>query len=829
MFANAVSTADTVLTRLAIMKNVVFILALLFTFIIPNLSHGQLRQKPLSDKELRDRVLRSIRLGTTWLKSQQKGDGHWEDSAASIDTHTIGGTSLAVLALINCDEPVDSPAVQKGLNYLRNLEPSKPSGRYAVYETSVLVSALCAADDIRRDRSQLIRMVRLLERTQCTSGVNSGSWGYKLVGRGGTPGQNSEDRSNAQFAILALRDAANAGIRVDQAVWKRAYDHFLKSQSPNGGWAYRNGRGANSQVTGSMTAAGLSSLAITSRMIDNDSDVDADGKPDCCGDHPPADAFQNGRRWLTKNFRISGNPSTSNHHLYYLYGLERAARLGHVRFFGRHDWYREGASYLQAAQRGDGSWAEGNYGQIIPTAFSLLFLSKGLSRVVVNKLDYTSGVDSEDTAGDWNRHPLDVPNLIEKVDGLKGWPPRLTSQNLKLSRLDDENAVSRLNQAPILFIGGREQLPLTAKHAEWLRNYLDEGGFVFASANCRSDKFDKSFRKLIQMMFPQGEASLQRLGSDHPVFRSEFRLPSADSVELYGVDFGCRTAIIYSPEDLGCLWQKWMKHDPLERNEALIQRIFRSTSIGVNVLAYATGREPPVKLDVDDPSQKSGDAQIDRNRLEIAQLRYQGNWDIAPKALKNLLQGLNEVAGLDASLQRKTIPITLSELKRYPIVYMHGRYRFRLADQERDSLRDYLSRGSVMFADACCGSPKFDESFRDLMKKMYPNHELKQIPVKHEIFQDVVGYQIDQVKLRELVPSAQNATLRKTVKSIPPFLEGIEIDGRYVVIYSRYDISCALENQASLACNGYEEADALKIAINIILYSMLQDIGEQKP
>ena len=112
------------------------------------------------------------------------------------------------------------------------------------------------------------------------------------------------------------------------------------------------------------------------------------------------------------------------------------------------------------------------------------------------------------------------------------------------------------------------------------------------------------------------------------------------------------------------------------------------------------------------------------------------------------------------------------------------------------------------------------------MKKMYPNHELKQIPVKHEIFQDVVGYQIDQVKLRELVPSTQNATLRKTVKSIPPFLEGIEIDGRYVVIYSRYDISCALENQASLACNGYEEADALKIAINIILYSMLQDIGE---
>ena len=55
-------------------------------------------------------------------------------------------------------------------------------------------------------------------------------------------------------------------------------------------------------------------------------------------------------------------------------------------------------------------------------------------------------------------------------------------------------------------------------------------------------------------------------------------------------------------------------------------------------------------------------------------------------------------------------------------------------------------------------------------------------------------------------------------------LEGIEIDGRYVVIYSKYDISCALEHQASLSCDGYVEADAAKLAMNIVLYAMQQDI-----
>jgi hypothetical protein len=45
-----------------------------------------------------------------------------------------------------------------------------------------------------------------------------------------------------------------------------------------------------------------------------------------------------------------------------------------------------------------------------------------------------------------------------------------------------------------------------------------------------------------------------------------------------------------------------------------------------------------------------------------------------------------------------------------------------------------------------------------------------------------------------------------------------------VVIYSKYDISCALEHQASLSCDGYVEADAAKLAMNIVLYAMQQDI-----
>ena len=111
------------------------------------------------------------------------------------------------------------------------------------------------------------------------------------------------------------------------------------------------------------------------------------------------------------------------------------------------------------------------------------------------------------------------------------------------------------------------------------------------------------------------------------------------------------------------------------------------------------------------------------------------------------------------------------------------------------------------------------------MQLMYPDNPLEPIPVDHEIFSETLAHQIDRVKLRKLVPAGAGSTMRSRTETVPPLLEGIKIDGRYAVIYSKYDISCALENQASLACDGYEDEDAMKLAVNIVIYAMLQDIS----
>ena len=51
---------------------------------------------------------------------------------------------------------------------------------------------------------------------------------------------------------------------------------------------------------------------------------------------------------------------------------------------------------------------------------------------------------------------------------------------------------------------------------------------------------------------------------------------------------------------------------------------------------------------------------------------------------------------------------------------------------------------------------------------------------------------------------------------------GLKIGDRYGVIFSKFDLSCALEKHDSLECEGYTRDDAERIGLNILLYSLHQ-------
>ena len=763
-------------------------------------------------------VAKAIEKGKQFLIGKQSSDGHWENGLNAM--YPTGPTALVTLALLNVGmTPQDAP-IQKALDFLR----SKPTPEMT-YEAGLQLMVYAAAKDEKRDRARMLSIVRKLEEAQDTTGPHPGWWTYRL-----SPNSHGSDHSNAQYAVLGLREAAFAGIPTSRKGWELTRQHWTNAQSPDGGWGYQAAGGGSS---GSMTVAGIASLVMADSMLPDDSDVGADGLPNCCQDEVRNEALEKGLNWLRTRFAVGHNVGDGGIGgvLYYLYGLERAGRLSGLRFFGNHDWFREGAAFLLRGQGATGEWSgAGGAGEgdtVVGTSFALLFLSKGMAPVLINKLKFgppaarnAKGIAVED----WNRHRHDVHNLTDMISGMPKWPKLVTWQVVEMDKALKGGGVADLMQAPVLFLSGKEQPEFGDPEVELLREYVNAGGFIFAVGNCNAAGFDVGFRDLIQRMYPNREAELKKLTPEHPIFRSEYLLSQAE-VNLWGVDFGCRTAIVYSPDDIACGWNKWCVSEPPGRKPELKGFVSKSTHIGVNVLAYATGREPPNKVDQDKIAQQAAQRdRIEAGLLQIVQLRHTGGWDTAPHALRNILVALNDTAGLAAATKPRELAASDPNLFNYPIAYMHGRHKFDLSRAERERLKQYLDNGCVLFADACCSSVPFDKSFRELAAALYPDKPLTRIPLTHELYSTKIGHDLRSVRRRGADQTAGRGVIASAVITGEPILEGIEIDGRYVLIYSKYDISCALERQSAIACEGYVSEDATKLAVNIIQYFMLQQL-----
>jgi hypothetical protein len=162
-------------------------------------------------------------------------------------------------------------------------------------------------------------------------------------------------------------------------------------------------------------------------------------------------------------------------------------------------------------------------------------------------------------------------------------------------------------------------------------------------------------------------------------------------------------------------------------------------------------------------------------------------------------------------------------LFRYHLVFMHGRHDFRLTDGERKQLREYLQRGGTLLADSICASQAFTTAFRRELAAAIPDQALQRIPIEDPLFTTANGgFDIRQVSLRDPQPAATDQPVAARIRQVEPQLEGIQLEGRWAVIFSPFDISCALESHEAIGCRGYIQQDAARIGLNVLLYSLNQ-------
>lgn len=195
--------------------------------------------------------------------------------------------------------------------------------------------------------------------------------------------------------------------------------------------------------------------------------------------------------------------------------------------------------------------------------------------------------------------------------------------------------------------------------------------------------------------------------------------------------------------------------------------------------------------------------------LTIAQLQYDGggDWYANPSGVPNLLKTIKQRTGLPVSDKPGRTRLSEPALWSFPYLYMTGHGNVKFTDAEVATLRRYLLGGGFLHADDNFG---LDESFRREMKRVFPDRELKELPVDHPVFN--VFY-----KFPDGLPKVHKHDGK------PPQAFGIFEKGRLIVFYSF---------QSDLG-NGWEDAEkyndppevresALRMGVNLFVYSLAQ-------
>jgi hypothetical protein len=750
--------------------------------------------RQVSAAEVRDAIKRGIGA----LEGQQRANGAWPDSKHG--SYPNGVTALCTLALLNASDRSDTPAIEKGLREILR-EPNR-----STYFVSLRIMCLATADPEGKKYRVAVQddidwLVKIQSRT--------GGWGYGSRGHGG-----SADSSNSQFALLALHEASRMGALIEDEVWESTKKYWESCQVKRGGYGYHANDGA---VRKTMSAAGLASAIIIDENLPDLGAMFDGARIACCGKLEGEDHQKLTAEFLGSTFKLGNRPrgrsSDSGWRFYFMYGLERAGRLSGRRFFGAHDWYREGAAKLIDWQMNGGKWAGGgNEAENVATAMSLLFLSKGKRPIAIAKYLFESEED--------DYHQKGVHYLTRNLE--KAWDQKLNWQEVKGSTA----TVDDLLEAPVIFMSGNRGFTLNDFQKDALKKYLENGGFLFADAcqgdGCGAADFDRSFRALMADLFP--ESPLESLPLNHPVWNSHYRLDRPNERPLLGLQACCKTSVIYCPRNLACFWNvdrpgiERKMNDVAPKFDRLLSEIKYATKVGVNVTTYATGRELKEKGDRPKMAAKAKSV-LEHRSLELPKLIHGGGHDEAPNAWRNIQKRYAET-GSSVNLEKKLVNVDVEQLSDYPFVFMHGRNSFSFTEEERTALKTYIfDMGGFIFADSICSSKEFTVSFREEMKKILGD-SLKPIPAGHPIWNDrKFLFRIDRVTLRK----KRGETGKYDEVKGPPELEGHEINGRLAIVFSPNDLSCAMESSTVSQCDGYIRKDAERIGVNVLLYRLRVD------
>lgn len=192
----------------------------------------------------------------------------------------------------------------------------------------------------------------------------------------------------------------------------------------------------------------------------------------------------------------------------------------------------------------------------------------------------------------------------------------------------------------------------------------------------------------------------------------------------------------------------------------------------------------------------------------IARLKYTGggDWYSDETSLRNLLKALKERGEIRVSQEKEAVVTpTDPEIWNYPMLFMTGHGNVKLNDDEARALRSYLDAGGLLWADDNFG---MDKSFREVVKRLYPDLPLTELPFSHPLFKYPNAFPAGAPKVHEHDggPARVFAVLK---------------GGRVVVLYTfDCDIGNGIEDAGIYDDPPEKRQAALRFAVNVATYAV---------
>ena len=754
---------------------------------------------PAKDRYTDKEIEKSIKSAVKYLISKQNKDGSWGAFGDPNGGHyyPTGPTALIAYALMESGMKITDEPVKKALDFLIKKASADPM----VYSVGLRCCCLDIASRQYRAASKKIKRhadrVKYLKADKYTAQLRQdcgllirtapmGFYSYKCDLD--QPFKHHFDQSNSQYGLLGVWAATNnKRYEISSRYWKVVLNHWVKTQCSDGGWSYYDPKKKPAGATNaeeyeskiSMTCAGLASLFV---CIDK---LYTKEFSKCKGDIPELKALNKGLDWFCKNFKADYGSNKHFRKFYSLYGVERVALASGLKFFGKYDWYKTGASWLLAQQKKSGLYGHENNEACVNAAYAVLFLVRGRNPVLINKLKFNS---------DWNNRPRDVAALAKYV-GKK----YETTVNFQIVTLESDPA--EWHDAPFLYISGSKDPNFTDADIKKLRDYVLQGGVIISSTECHGRKFKKAIREAYKKMFPRYE--LQKCRRKHPLY-SMFpeKYTKSGKPVFYCMSNFVRPIVLHTDEDLSLHWQ-------MRNTRGANKRYF---DIFSNIMGYCNQIARKMKKRGQSSWPDVKDYPTDKS-IDIVRVKFAGVCNPEPLAWERmrLLLAKNEKVKVNYS------EIDMKDLAscKAQIALISGTSSVKFKKAQRKALKKFINAGGTVIIDPVGGNKSFVKSIDKLLKKLYKTKG-KRISYNKKLFK-LKGHEITKKDMRVHIAGSYSRSRKNPMRLIK-----VGKDKRPAIYICTIDLTFGLLGARSNTVTGLAPEAAYKIARNIVLLTLQQ-------